>query len=98
MAVQNTRRTDDPAAEILATSGLVTMLGAVVAAVIAVVSLGDGSVAMAGILGLLAVASFAASMVCFAVDSNRSEETPLPFPSWLRAEPETAAESPALAG
>jgi membrane protein implicated in regulation of membrane protease activity len=93
---QKMRNVDDPAAEILATSGLITMLGAVMAGVIAIVTLGSGSAAMAGILGAVALISFAASMVCFAADSRRSEETPLPFPSWLRTESETAAELSAL--
>ncbi len=95
MADQNTRNTDDPAAEILATGGLITMLGAVMAAVIAVVALAYGNPAMAGILGAVALISFAASLVCFAADSSRSE-APLPFPSWLRTESETAAEWSAL--
>jgi len=96
VADQKTRNVNDPAAEILATSGLITMLGAVVAAVIAVVALGDGSAATAGLLGLVALVSFAVSMLCFAADSRRSDEAPLPFPSWLRAESETAAELSAL--
>ncbi|HYO03564.1 MAG TPA: hypothetical protein VET27_17510 [Mycobacterium sp.] len=96
MADQNTRSVDDPAAEILATGGLITLLGAVVAAVIALVSLGDGNPAMAAIIGAVALISFAASLACFAVESNRTDDTPLPFPSWLRTEPETAAELSAL--
>lgn len=92
----NTRSVDDPAAEILATGGLITMLASVVAAVIAVVALGNGSTAMAGILGVLAVLSFAGSLVCFAADSNRSDDAPLPFPSWLRTDEEPAAELSAL--
>lgn len=92
----NTRSVDDPAAEILATGGLITMLASVVAAVIAVVALGNGSTAMAGILGALAVLSFAGSLVCFAADSNRSDDAPLPFPSWLRTDAEPAAELSAL--
>jgi hypothetical protein len=96
VAEQNVRRVDDPTAEILATSGLMTMLGAVVAAVIAIVALGSGSIATAAILGAIALFSFAASLVCFAADSNRSDETPLPFPSWLRTDAETAAELSAL--
>ncbi|MBJ7340708.1 hypothetical protein [Mycolicibacterium sp.] len=96
MADQNLRDTDDPASEILATGGLVMMLGSVMAAVIAVVALGDGDSTLAGILGAVALISFAASLVCFAADSNRSDDTPLPFPSWLRAESETAAELSAL--
>lgn len=94
MADQNNRSVDDPTAELLATSGLVTMLGAVMAAVIAVVALGHGSVVMAGILGAGALISFAASLVLFTFDSRRSEGTPLPFPSWLRPDSETAAELP----
>jgi hypothetical protein len=93
---QKMRNVDDPAAEILATSGLITMLGAVMAGVIAIVTLGSGSAAMAGILGAVALISFAASMVCFAADSRRSEGAPLPFPSWLRTESETAAELSAV--
>ena len=92
MAHQN----DDPTAEILATSGLLTMLGSVVAAVLAAVALGDGSAATAGILGAVAVLSFVASLVFFVADSKRSDEAPLPFPSWLRTETETAAEMSAL--
>ncbi len=96
MADRNTRSLDDPATEILATGGLITLLGAVMAAVIAVVALGDGNLAMAGILGGVALISFAASLTCFVADSSRSEGTPLPFPSWLRTESETAAELSAL--
>ena len=92
MANQKPYGADDPTVEILATSGLLTMLGAVMAAVIAVVTLGDGNVAMAGVLGLVALLSFAVSLVLFSVDSKRSEGAPLPFPSWLRADPEPAAE------
>jgi hypothetical protein len=87
------RSADDPTAEILATSGLITMLGAVMAAVIAVVALGDGSAVAGAVLGAIALLSFAASVVCFTADSKRSE-APLPFPSLLR--PETAAELSAL--
>jgi hypothetical protein len=68
------------------------MLGAVMAGVIAVVTLGGGNLLMAGALGSVALISFAASLVLFTFDSKRSEGAPLPFPSWLRAEPETAAE------
>jgi len=89
---QKTRHSDDPSAELLATAGLVTMLGAVLAAVIAVVTLGGGNLLLAGALGSVALISFAVSLVLFTVDSKRSEGAPLPFPSWLRAEPETAAE------
>jgi len=89
---QKTRYNDDPSAELLATAGLVTMLGAVLAAVIAVVTLGGGNLLLAGALGSVALISFAVSLVLFTVDSKRSEGAPLPFPSWLRAEPETAAE------
>ncbi|GLP79724.1 hypothetical protein [Mycobacterium antarcticum] len=96
MADQHTRGVDDPAAEILATGGLVTLLGSVMAAVIAVVYLGDGNLAMAALLGSVALVSFVGSLVCFAADSNRSDGAPLPFPSWLRTESETAAELPAL--
>ena len=92
MSDQKTNYSDDPSAEILATGGLVTMLGAVMAAVIAVVTLGGGNLAMAGVLGTVAVISFAVSLVLFSVDSKRSEGAPLPFPSWLRADSETAAE------
>jgi hypothetical protein len=93
MAVHDTRGDDDPTAEILATSGLVTMLGSVMAAVIAVVALGGGNLAMAGILGAVALISFATSLVLFTLDSKRSEGAQLPFPSWLRTDSETAAET-----
>ncbi|MDX1890412.1 hypothetical protein [Mycolicibacterium sp. 050158] len=96
MAEQTSRRTDDPTAEFLATIGLVAMLGSVVAAVIAVVELGNGNVTTGGILGVVALLGFLASLLCFAADSNRSDGTPLPFPSWLRTEPETPAAEPAL--
>ncbi|GLP78560.1 hypothetical protein TUM20983_56700 [Mycobacterium antarcticum] len=96
MANEHTRGVDDPAAEILATGGLITLLGSVVAAVIAMVYLGDGNLAMAALLGSVALVSFVGSLVCFAADSNRSDDAPLPFPSWLRTKSETAAELPAL--
>ncbi|MEU0494603.1 hypothetical protein [Mycobacterium sp. NPDC006124] len=92
MTKQKSTYSDDPSAEILATGGLVTMIGAVMAAVISVVTLGGGNLMAAGILGTVALVSFAVSLVLFSADSKRSEGTPLPFPSWLRAEPETAAE------
>ena len=92
MTDQKTKYGDDPSAELLATAGLVTMLGAVMAGVIAVVTLGGGNILLAGALGSVALISFAASLVLFTFDSKRSEGAPLPFPSWLRAEPETAAE------
>lgn len=92
MADQNTRGTDGSASELLATSGLLTMMGSVMAAVIAIVALGQGSLALAGLLGAVAVTSFAVSLGCFFSDSNSSDDTPLPFPSWLRTEPEAAAE------
>ena len=92
MTDQKTRYSDDPSAELLATAGLVTMLGAVLAAVIAVVTLGGGNLMMAGALGSVALISFAASLVLFTLDSRRSEGAPLPFPSWLRTDAETAAE------
>ena len=93
MTDQKTSYSDDPSVEILATAGLVTMLGAVMATVIAVVTLGGGNLMMAGVLGTVALISFAVSLVLFSVDSKRSEGDSLPFPSWLRAEPETAAEA-----
>jgi len=89
---QKTTYSDDPSAEILATGGLVTMLGAVMAAVIAVVTLGGGDLVLAGVLGTVALISFGVSLLLFSADSKRSEGTALPFPSWLRADPETAAE------
>jgi hypothetical protein len=92
VADRNTGSVDDPAGEFLATTGLITMLGAVFAAVIAVVELSGGNLAISVGLGALAVFSFAASLVCFAVDSNQADGAPLPFPSWLRADPEPAAE------
>lgn len=91
MADHSNRNGDDPTSEFLATSGLLTMLGAVVATVIGIVALGSGGFATAGILGAVALLSFVASLVCFAADSNRSDETPLPFPSWLRSDAEPAA-------
>jgi hypothetical protein len=93
---KSTRGVDDPTSEILATTGLITMLGAVLAAVIAAATLGEGSAAMAGIFGAVALLSFAVSLMCFAVDSNRGAEAPLPFPSWLRTEAETPTELSAL--
>ena len=92
MTDQKTKYSNDPSAELLATAGLVTMLGAVLAGVIAVVTLGGGNLLMAGALGSVALISFAVSLALFSADSKRSEGAPLPFPSWLRAEPETAAE------
>lgn len=92
MAEQDDRGIDGPTGEVLATTGLVAMLGAVVAAVIAFGALGHGSMATAGLLGFFAILSFVVSVVCFAADSNRSDDAPLPFPSWLRTESETAAE------
>ncbi|MCV7419428.1 hypothetical protein H7K45_02645 [Mycobacterium yunnanensis] len=92
MTEQKTTYNDDPSAEFLATAGLVTMLGTVVSGVIALVSLGAGHAMSAAILGTVALLSFALSLFLFSVDSKRSEGGALPFPSWLRAEPETAAE------
>jgi hypothetical protein len=92
MAEQDIRGIDESTGEVLATTGLLTMLGAVVAAVIAFGALGHASMATAGVLGIVAILSFVVSVVCFAADSNRSEDAPLPFPSWLRTESETAAE------
>ena len=96
VAEQNPRHVDDPASEILATSGLVTLLGAVMAGVIALVTLGEGSFGLAAILGAVALVSFAVSLACFFADSHRAEGKPLPFPSWLRADAPAAVElSPA---
>ncbi len=95
MVDQNTRGVDGPRSEVLATIGLMTMLGSVLGAVIAVVALGSGSAALGAILGAIAVISFGTSLACFAIDSARSEGAPLPFPSWLRTETEPAAELPA---
>lgn len=92
VAEQNTRNVDDPAAEILATSGLVTLLGAVMAAVIALVTLSQGSFGLAAVLGAVATVSFAVSLVCFFADSNRAEGKPLPFPTWLRTDAPAAVE------
>jgi hypothetical protein len=96
VAEQNSSSVDNPSAEFLATSGLVTMLGAVVAGVIAVVTLSGGNVAASAALGALAALSFAVSLACFAADSGRSEDGALPFPSWLRSDAEPAAELSAL--
>jgi hypothetical protein len=92
VAEKNTRNADDPTSEFLATSGLVTIMGAVMAAVIAVVTLGQGNVALAGVLGTVAVVSFVVSLACFISDSNRAEQAPLPFPSWLRSDAEPATD------
>jgi len=56
------------------------MIGSVMAAVIAVVAFGEGSVATAGMLGAVAMISFAASLVLFAFDSRRSEGRPAAVP------------------
>jgi len=87
-----TTYSDDPSAEFLATAGLLTMLGTVVSGVIALVSLGAGHAMSAAILGTVAMLSFALSLVLFSIDSKRSEGGALPFPSWLRTEPDTAVE------
>ncbi len=97
MSEQKIRSVDDPSAEVRATFGLITMVASVVTGVIAVVALGGGGgLAPAAGLGALAVLSFVVSLACFAADSNRSEGTPLPFPSWIRTDAEPAAESLAL--
>jgi hypothetical protein len=94
---QKIRSVDDPSTEVLATFGLITMVASVVTGVIAVVALGGGGgVAPAAGLATLAVLSFVVSLVCFAADSNRSEGTPLPFPSWIRTDAEPTAEFSAL--
>ena len=92
MADQKTGRGGDPFAEVLATSGLVTMLGAVLAAVIAIVTFGHGDVLFASLLGLAALVSFAISVACFFSDSNRVDDAALPFPSWLRTDADPAPE------
>ena len=92
MTEQSTRAVDQPTSEILATSGLLTMLGAVVAAVIGLVSLSQGDLGLAVILGAVALVVFGVSLGCFFLDSNRAEEEPLPFPSWLRRDAVVAAE------
>ena len=99
MTEQSPRPADQPTSEILATGGLLTMLGAVVAAVIGLVSLGQGDLGLAVILGAVAVVVFGVSLSCFFLDSNRAEEQPLPFPSWLRRDVEVVdqlAPAPAL--
>lgn len=91
-----TEQSPQPTSEIVATSGLLTLLGAVLATVISLVSLGQGDLGSAGLVGALAVVSFAVSLGCFFSDSNRAEEEPLPFPSWLRREAKAVGElSPA---
>jgi hypothetical protein len=92
VAEKDIRNAGDPTSEILASSGLVTIMGAVLSAVIAVVTLGQGNAALAAVLGTVAVVSFVVSLACFFSDSNRAEEAPLPFPSWLRSDAEPAAE------
>jgi hypothetical protein len=57
-----------------------------------VVTLGQGNVALAGVLGTVAVVSFVVSLACFVSDSNRAEQAPLPFPSWLRSDAEPATD------
>lgn len=86
MVRDTTPRVGDPANEILATSGLLMLLGAVVVAAVAVFSVGHGNMAAAGTLAVVAAAVFAGSLVCFAADSRRAEEAPLPFPSWLQTD------------
>jgi hypothetical protein len=57
-----------------------------------VVTFGQGNMALAGVLAAVATVSFLVSLACFFSDSNRSADSPLPFPSWLRTDAEAAAE------
>lgn len=92
MAERNTWTPDEPTSEVLPTVGLVTLLGAVMGAVGALVVLSQGNTPLAGVLGVIVALSFVVSLVCFFSDSNRVADTPLPFPSWFRTAADGAAE------
>ncbi|BBY26045.1 hypothetical protein GCM10023114_27100 [Mycolicibacterium sediminis] len=78
--------TEVPASEAVASTGLLLMFAAVIGVVMGVSLLGMGSAAGATAVIVAAMLSFAASIVCFAVDARRVEaaEAGLPFPSMLR--------------
>jgi len=80
---QGIRSKNDATSEILATTGLLTLVSAVLVGVFAVAAFGAGATATAAMLAAGAVVAFAASMACFVADGRRVEAAPLPFPSLL---------------
>ena len=80
---------NDATSEILATTGLFSLVSAVMVGVFAVAALGAGATATAAMLAAGAVVAFAASIACFLADGRRAEAAPLPFPSLLRTETES---------
>lgn len=83
---------DDPMKEIFATGALILVLGAIIGGVIGAMELGQGSVATAIIAWVAAAVGFGISLAYFMTDARKSEQAAaeLPFPCWLRTEPESA--------
>lgn len=86
MVSHTAARTEVPASEAVASTGLLLMFAAVIGVVMGVSLFGMGSAAAATAVVAAALLSFAASLVCFTVDARRIEaaEAALPFPSMLR--------------
>ncbi|KUH80317.1 MULTISPECIES: hypothetical protein [unclassified Mycobacterium] len=61
---------DDPTAEAIATTGLFLIITAVIAVAVSLASWGAADAAMAAAAGAIATLSFAASLVCFAIQSR----------------------------
>ena len=83
MRDQSNPSKSDATSEILSTTGLITLVSAVMIVVLAVAALGAGATATAALLAVGAIVVFAASMACFLADGRRVEAAPLPFPSLL---------------
>jgi hypothetical protein len=67
------KSTDGAAAEALSSVGLLLNIAAVMAFAGALAAFGVGNGGIAAAAAVLAVAGFIASLVCFALDSRRSE-------------------------
>lgn len=83
----------DPVAETVATGALMTLMSALIIGVIGLMEWSSGGGVLALALCGVAALGFVASLVYFVMDGRRADEAAaaeLPFPSWLRAEPESA--------
>ncbi|OBI84481.1 hypothetical protein [Mycobacterium sp. E740] len=64
--------TNDPAAEAIATTGLFLIFTAIIAVAVCLASWGSAETMLAAVAGVTAMLSFAASLVCFGIQSRDS--------------------------
>ena len=80
----------DPFAELKTTGALILLMAAVIAGGIGAVQWGSGSTMTAMLVCTASAIGFTISMALFLIEGQREEQAAakLPFPSWLRNEPD----------